>query len=344
MANFGNALQLALGSVGAGIGGYQRAQAQREEEERLRRAEERQAKMDLQAKERQDILDALAARQEERAAFGAQGKMLPAETFAQYTMPGATPMRPALTQTIGGKQAVFSPEIERAEAHREDVMKERAARAKRAAEQTAVGEALSAVEVGGKRLFTDEQSAKYGKLPSNERSSVVSAAIRAATPPRERTSGLTPYQQMQIDKEEAAAEAMFNTPMASDSPLRQVLGKSFVNLRESNPTARPQELMRSAVAAAKAIKAPLAPAKPQAGGADSRAEEIAALRREVAARSGKPVAPAAKPAAPTAAAQPTMADAADKQARRADRWDQIKTQNPGMSDEAITAQVKREIP
>jgi hypothetical protein len=40
----------------------------------------------------------------------------------------------------------------------------------------------------------------------------------------------------------------------------------------------------------------------------------------------------------------SMAEAADKQARRADRWDQIKSQNPGMSDDAITAQVKKEIP
>lgn len=53
MARFANALQLALGSVGAGIGGYQKAQAQREEEERLRRAEARQAELDRMAQDQQ---------------------------------------------------------------------------------------------------------------------------------------------------------------------------------------------------------------------------------------------------------------------------------------------------
>jgi len=39
-----------------------------------------------------------------------------------------------------------------------------------------------------------------------------------------------------------------------------------------------------------------------------------------------------------------MADAAAKQASRAELWDKLKAQNPSLSDDEITARVMREIP
>lgn len=127
-----NALQLALGSVGAGIGGYQAAQAKRLEEERLFRAEqreldrilrdeERQNKMD----ERQQRMDDASMRAEERAAV-ASG-MVEAAQYRPYgiaggrDMPGATPRQPVFRQQIGEKEFVL-PESPTTTKHRESVM------------------------------------------------------------------------------------------------------------------------------------------------------------------------------------------------------------------------------
>ena len=174
-----NALQLALGSVGAGISGYQTAQARREEEERLRRAEERQLEIDRRQQERQAAQDAAAIRSEERQAIGAG--MIPSEKFAAMTMPGATPMKPALSQKIGGREFVYSPEVSDAEKHRADVMKGRKELSQQRETQSSVAAALAEVEAGGKRL-SPKQIETYSKLERPERTSLVNAWIRANTP------------------------------------------------------------------------------------------------------------------------------------------------------------------
>jgi hypothetical protein len=289
-----------------------------------------------EAMRRQLRLDEAATRTEERQAIAAG--MIPGQRFASMTMPGATPMEPALRQTIGGREFVLAPNINAAEKHRADVINEREARAKKAIEQTNLAEAFAGLEVAGRPLFDKGQSARVAKLPSNERSSLVSAAIRAATPDRGGKAEIDDDAKRLIGSQYLAANV-------KNPALMRALNTTYAR----NPAASlDPELTAYNIMKSKTVPAGITankgytPAKPKAGDAMD-----AMLAAEIERRKGGG---AAKPAAtpPTAQAKPiepmSMAEAADKQARRADRWDQIKAQNPGMSDDAITAQVKKEIP
>lgn len=319
------ALQAALSGLGGGIEGA----AQYREMERRRKKEE-------EATRRQTRLDEAAIRTEERQAIAAG--MIPGQRFASMTMPGATPMEPALRQTIGGREFVLAPNINAADKHRADVINEREARAKKAIEQTNLAEAFAGLEVAGRPLFDKEQSARVAKLPSNERSSLVSAAIRAATPNRGGKADID-------DKEKRRRGAQYLAANVRNPALMRALNATYARDEEAllDPEMTAYNIMKSkTVPSGITANKGYTPAKPKAGDAVD-----AMVAAEIERRKGGG---AAKPAAtpPTAQAKPTapmsMAEAADKQARRADRWDQIKSQNPGMSDDAITAQVKKEIP
>lgn len=132
MASLLNALQLALGAGGAGISGYQRAQAQREEQERLRREEERRMAAEQKAAERQTkmderqaMLDAAALRGEQRQAIASgmveADRYNPRGIAGGMDMPGATPRQPVFRQDIGGKAFVL-PESPTVTKHREALL------------------------------------------------------------------------------------------------------------------------------------------------------------------------------------------------------------------------------
>lgn len=292
-----------------------------------------------EAMRRQLRLDEAATRTEERQAIAAG--MIPGQRFASMTMPGATPMEPALRQTIGGREFVFAPDINAAEKHRADVMKERESLAKKATEQTNLADAFAGVEVAGKPLFGKEQAARIAKLPSNERSSLVSAAIRAATPDRGGKADID-------DNEKRRRGAQYLAANVRNPALMRALNATYARDEEAllDPEMTAYNIMKSkTVPSGITANKGYTPAKPKAGGKDESFDAF--IKAEVARRKGGAAGtPAATP--PTAQATPaapmSMAEAADKQARRADLWDQIKAQNPGMSDDAITAQVKKEIP
>jgi len=270
------ALQAALSGIGGGIEGA----AQYREMERRRKKEE-------EATRRQTRLDEAAIRAEERQAINAD--MIPAQRFASMTMPGATPMEPALRQTIGGREFVFAPEINAAEKHRADVMNERKNLAKKATEQTDLAKAFAGVEVAGKPLFSEEQAARVAKLPSNERSSLVSAAIRAATPDRGGKEELPDWKKRELGAEFLSAQ-VFNPALA------RALQTRFA--RNPNEAADP-EMVAYEIMARKTVKPitplqrykPTKPKEPKEGDALD-----AAVKEEMERRKGGAAGtPTAKP-------------------------------------------------
>ena len=282
------ALRAALGAVGGGLEGY----AQFQEMERKREFEREKEKA---AAARQAMLDAAALRGEERQAAAAG--MIPATQYtglSPFDMPGATPRQPLLRQTIGGREMVL-PEAPKMAEHRAGVAKAIGERKEKAQESAALRSALANVEIGGKRVG-EEQAAALELLSPNERTIILGAMRDAARPQRPVGTkgggrGLTPTALAKIAQEEAAAEAIFNTPMAADSPMRQALTSAFNAMRENNPDATPQELMRAAVAATKSMKLPVEKPAPARG-------------RGVGGGGGR--APTNPPPIPGAAATPTM--------------------------------------
>lgn len=139
-----------------------------------------------------------------------------------------------------------------------------------------------------------------------------------------------------------------------ESQFRNTMVRTFDRLRANDGVTPPPDLIFQAVEAARSQEAIRRQNRPKAdGNGEVDADLKEARKREGESKSSRTTAtpsvtqtPAAKP--PTVQAKPTapmsMAEAADKKARREVRWDQIKAQNPDMSDEAITAQVKKEIP
>lgn len=169
-------LDYLLGGVSGGFEGYERKKARELQAQKDEEAALRQKRLD-EAAIRREQLDAINSGMVRRSAYNPFGM------GSRMDMPGATPRQPVFSQNIGGTEFVL-PESPDTTKHRADVMKERDARAKRATEQTNLADAFAGVEVAGKPLFGKEQAARVAKLPSNERSSLVSAAIRAATPDR----------------------------------------------------------------------------------------------------------------------------------------------------------------
>ena len=303
------AIQAALAGLGGGIEGAQQYRAYEQKRKRENDMMERQAAQDA----RQARLDEATMRNEERQAVGAQGNMVPADVFAKYTMPGATPMQSALTQQIGGKEFAFSPNIMQAEAHRADVMKEKATRAKKAQEQTALGEALASIEIGGKALG-DKVGAKLAALDPNSRA-IALGARRDLNKPRAGKAELD-------DDEKRIMGAQFMAANTKNPALMNALNATYARnpMAASDPEMTAYNLMKSkavptGITANKGYTAP----KPKAE-SDSANETLEALKAEGAARltqQGKPA--AAKPsAAATPAAQPTLPEGVDPERYKAD--------------------------
>ncbi len=256
----------------------------------------------------------------------------PGERFSRMTMPGATPMEAALRQTIGGKEYVYAPEINAAEKHRAGVMKERGERKEKAEGEAALADVYGGLEVGGKRLFTPNVASRLPKLGANERSSFVSAAIRAATPRVERGGG----KEELSDTEKRRRGLQFLSGQTFNPALTKALQSTFAvdPAMAEDPYMAAYDIMTS-----KTVKpiTPMQRYKPPVEKKDKNdlasrvIEQVKASRSTAAA--GAPVAQptAPPPEAPTAPAAPkppaepaSMADAAAKQASRAELWDKLK--------------------
>jgi hypothetical protein len=352
MASLLNALQLALGAGGAGISGYQRAQAQREEEERLKREEarraaaeqkaaerqlkmdERQTKMDEQQAKRQGEADAAALRRERREALDAGFVKA-----SQYTginprdMPGATPRQPTERQMIGGEEYVL-PEAPSTVKHREGAMK-------MMTERKELDSALAAGEAAG---MDPRKLAAVLKAPASVQGVIASRLFPAPERGKEELS----------DTEKRRRGLQFLSGQTFNPALTKALQSTFA----ADPAMAEDPYMAAYdIMASKTVKpiTPMQRYKPpvQKEKADPVEELIKAGEERNKGKAGgaatvstPAAAPAPRPAAaPTAApAEPaSLADAAAKQASRAELWDQLKAQNPTMSDDEITARVMREI-
>lgn len=248
------ALRAALGAVGGGLEGY--AQMQELERRRMREQEalNYQRQRDLLQDRRQAISDAATLRGEERQAVAAgmveSGQYMPRGIAGGMDMPGATPRQPVFRQTIGGKEFVL-PESPTVTKHRESLV----GRALKRAEDTPY---QWSDKYG---VFLDRRTGQAIQPEDLPAPVVTARSQRAGGGGR----GLTPTALAKIAQEEAAAEAIFNTPMAADSPMRQALMSAFNAMRENNPDASPQELMRAAVAATKSMKLPVEKPAPARG-------------------------------------------------------------------------------
>jgi len=336
------ALQAALAGLGGGIEG---AQQYRE----ITRKQEFEREKEKAAAARQAMLDAAALRREEREA--ADAGMISASQYtglSPFDMPGATPRQPLLRQTIGGREMVM-PEAKPVTEHRAEVTKALAERQKKQTEGTALRTALANVEIGGKKLG-EEQAAALQVLDPNSRSIVLGALRDAARPQRAAGGGKEEIPDWK--KRERGAE--FLASQTFNPALAKALQTRFA--RDPNAAQDP-EMVAYELMTNKTVKpiTPLQRYKPpvQKEKADPVEELIKAGEERNRVKAGgaatvstPAAAPAPRPAAaPTAApAKPaSLADAAAKQASRAELWDQLKAQNPTMSDDEITARVMREI-
>lgn len=220
------ALRAALGGIAGGLRGL----GAMREEQRLAAEQERERKRQEMLDERQNeatrLARELSVRSEQRQALDAGGLM------ADMDMPGATPRTGVMRQTIGGQEFLFEPKDTRE--HREAVRKRR--------EQGAQPDRLQwSDKYGG---FVNLTTGKF--VPTKGLPSVRSDERR-----------LSPGQEQSIRDEEAEAEALFNTAIPRNSPLRQALVSAYNSLRVARPNARPQELMRAAAGAAQRMRAPL---------------------------------------------------------------------------------------
>ena len=173
------ALRAALGAVGGGLEGYTQMRALEQKRQQEQEALNYQRQRDLLLDARQREQAAAQLRREELDAIRTPG-MMSAEQFAGMTMPGATPMQPALRQKIGEREYVYSPFVAAAEKHRADVTKERGERQKQQAESKALGQLYEGVSVGGRQLVPTGQGQTLAGLPINAQSSVVGALARIA--------------------------------------------------------------------------------------------------------------------------------------------------------------------
>jgi len=336
----GTALRAALGAV-TGVAEGMRLREEREFEREKEKA----------AAARQAILDAAALRGEERQAAAAG--MIPATQYtglSPFDMPGATPRQPLLRQTIGGREMVL-PEAPKMAEHRAGVAKTIGERKEKAQESTALRSALANVEIGGKKIG-DEQAAALAALGANERTVLLSAMRDAARPQRVAGGG----KEEPSDTEKRMLGAQFLSSQTFNPALTKALQTTFARNPDlaADPEMAAYDIMKS-----KTVKpiTPMQRYKPPVPKDDKNdlasrvIEQVKASRAGAAA--GAPVAqptapapeaPAATAPAAKAPAQPSLADAAAKQASRAELWDKLKAQNPSLSDDEITARVMREIP
>lgn len=299
-------------------------------------AEEKRQRMLLEA--RQKAQDEAALRAEERQAV--EAGMISADRLPTLTMPGATPlpdMQPTLRQTIGGKEYAYIPRMAQAEKHRGDVMKialENASKTPTRRLQFSDGQIID-LEAGTATPVKGYVAPKKGGGGGGGGGSTGTKGGPNAE---------------ELARAVGVWNSLTNVPDAQLSPeevqFRNTMVRTFDKLRgrgtARESTAPAEQLIFQAVSAADAQNKRIA-APPKGEETDPLAQaREEARRRDAAKKGGTAASPAPAPAAPSR--RPSIEDAAAKQARRAQRWDQIKAQNPSMSDDAITAQVMREIP
>jgi len=231
-----NALQLALGSVGSGIQGYTQARAQREaqdleaqryaaEQERLQKAEARQAER-----------DAAQIRSEQREIATTPG-FVTAERLASMTMPGATPlasMQPTMRQKVGDQEYVYAPGVAEAERHRAAI------------EQSKVGQSIKKAELKEKsdRIKTlYAQARKDG--PRSEAAALLAAEdkdLYNVAFPAPKGTGLSELQRLNRADEIDRAVAWYNAG-ERDPQKRADIGATYRRLRAANPNRPAPELL-----------------------------------------------------------------------------------------------------
>lgn len=222
MARGMNALQLALGSVGAGIQGYSQARTLREEQkaekERLRKAEARQMAMDLANLQSQGYEAVPEVQRKQQAAIGAAGSMigsalnaasggsmgqLPSTEAQKYLSQGYAGAKPERTLEYGGQQlALRETANERQERlAREQEMRQRkavedAANAK--AQETARNESVISRALGAQATEADKASAIARGLLTPGQAGYMTAAEKAQA---ERQKRLDELQERKLNAE-----------------------------------------------------------------------------------------------------------------------------------------------
>jgi hypothetical protein len=268
-----NALRAALGAVTGVAEGLQQREFLAEKRKREQDA------LDYQ-RQRDALSDARNLQADERQAVAAS--MMDATRFAGMTMPGATPlpsMQPTLRQKIGGKEYVYSPEIARAEKHRESVMARSLTNADQKAEQSAKDKRINDLTMAARKKGRNSPEAAL--LASESK-----AAYDAIFPQveRARDNSLTPFQRQELKEREDRAEAIFNTE-GLDPAQAKAMSSTYKALRKAYGASKsPRELMVMAVEGG--MKAQPTP-KPGAGGGD-----YAALFAQAGGKKGKPAAQA----------------------------------------------------
>ena len=245
-----NALQLALGSVGSGIQGYTQARTQREaqdleaqryaaEQERLQKAEARQAER-----------DAAQLRSEQRDIATTPG-FVTAERLASMTMPGATPlasMQPTMRQKVGDQEYVYAPGVADAEKHRKEVMAKTTARAEKSAELKEKSDRIKTLYAQARK---DGPRSEAAALLAAEDKDLYNVAF-----PAPKSDGISALQQMTRQSGMDEAEAWFNTP-EPDPAKRRMISATFNNLRKApaNRNRPAREIIKATFDAIKAREA-----------------------------------------------------------------------------------------
>jgi hypothetical protein len=254
-----NALQLALGSVGAGIQGYSQARTLKEEreaeQERLRKAEARQMAMDLANLQSQGYEAVPDVQRKQQAAIGAAGSMIgsalnaasmpfastaagmPSAEAQKYLSQGYAGAKPERTLEYGGQQLALR---ETAMERQDRLAREQEMRQRKVVEDAA-NASVQAKRTEQARLDALASDALKGgaKSPSAVRLALESPAAYKAI--FEDPNAITPYQReslalqrerMAYDKTRAAEQdkkAMERVPV-SDKRSMNELGASLTEL------------------------------------------------------------------------------------------------------------------
>lgn len=208
-----NALQLALGSVGAGIQGYSQARTLREEreaeQERLRKAEARQMAMDIANLQAQGYESVPDVQRKQQAAIGAVGSLvgsalsaasggsmgqLPSTEAQQYLSQGYATAKPERTIEYGGqKLALRETATER---------QERLARSQDMQERQSERDRANAL-AQAKRVEQERQNALAADAIKSGPKSASAVRLAMESPAAykaifEDQNAMTPYQQAQL--------------------------------------------------------------------------------------------------------------------------------------------------
>lgn len=277
----GTALRAALGAV-TGVAEGMRLREEREFEREKEKA----------AAARQAMLDAAALRREEREVAST---MIPAERFASMTMPGATSMQAALRQTIGGKEYVYAPQVNAAEKHRADVMKERGERQEKSA---ALEAALDAGEQAG---FNRNKLRAVLTAPASVQGVMAARAFPA--PERPRDADLS-------DEEKEMIGRQFISAQAKNPALTRALSTTFAQnpaLAETPGIAAYNIMKRGTVPKVSAMTE-YKPPKPEKDSGDDLAALIREGEQRKAGQRGGAATPTPQATTPAGPAAPAGAD------------------------------------